>query len=86
MLKDILMIINRDGLISRTVLANELNLPQSVVDDGIDQLLRMGYLLEEKTGENCSVFCISCPFAKSCSKEIIKTFQMSEKGKRYLDQ
>ncbi|MFA5536507.1 MAG: winged helix-turn-helix domain-containing protein [Bacillota bacterium] len=84
MLKDILRIINRDGLISRTILADELNLTQAVVDDGIDQLLRMGYLLEEKTGENCSTFCTSCPFAKNCSKEIIKTFQISEKGKRYL--
>lgn len=81
MLKDMLRIINRDAYISRTQLAGELNVSKEIVDDGINQLLRMGYLLEEETGEGCSTSCAKCPFAKSCNKEIIKTFKISDKSR-----
>lgn len=85
MLKDILRFINRDGYISRAMLARELNVSEEMIDEGISQLVRMGYILEEETGEGCSTFCIKCPFAKSCNKGVVKTFQMSDKGKRCLD-
>lgn len=84
MLKDILIIINRDGYISRSQLAKELNLPKEMIDQGISQLLRMGYLIEEETGADCVAACAKCPFAKNCGKEIVKTFKMSDRGKEYL--
>lgn len=85
MLKDILRIINRDGYISRSQLAGELNVSKEIVDEGIKQLLRMGYLLEEETGEGCSTSCSKCPFAKNCHKEIVKTFKILDKGSRYSE-
>ncbi|MEG3069509.1 MAG: hypothetical protein HQP61_10595 [Peptococcaceae bacterium] len=84
MLRGILRIISRDGYISRSQLAKELNILKDIVDEGIMQLLRRGYLLEENTGEGCATFCVKCPFARNCSKEIVKTFKISAKGERYL--
>lgn len=81
MLRNMLAIIKRDGYISRTSLAEELKVQESMVDEGIDQLLRMGYLIKEETGENCSVTCAKCPFAKTCHKDILTTYVMAtEKG------
>ena len=84
MLKDILRIINQKGYISRTMLAAELGFPREMVDEGLAQLRRMGYIFEEETGQNCSSFCANCPYAKSCSKEIVKTFVLSDKGQQLL--
>lgn len=84
MLRDILKIINRTGYISRSQLAGELNVSREIVDEEIDQLLRMGYLLEADTGEDCSTSCNKCPFAKNCGKRIVKTFKISAKGGRFL--
>lgn len=85
MLKEILKIINKQGYISRNTIAKELNISEEIVDDGIRQLTRMGYILEDKTGEDCTTFCGSCPYAKSCSKDIVKTFQISDKGIKFLE-
>ena len=83
-LGDILRIISRDGYISRTQLAKELNVFKEIIDEGISRLLKMGYLLEEDTGEGCPSFCTKCPFAKNCSKEIVKAYKISAKGGRFL--
>lgn len=85
MLKDILRIIDRDGRISRTLLARELTVAAEMIDSGIDQLIRMGYLVEVATGESCSTICGNCPFATNCSKEIVKTYSISAKGESYLN-
>lgn len=84
MLGDLLRIISRGGYISRFQLAGELNVFKEMVDEGIDQLLRMGYLLAENTGEGCSTFCTKCPYAENCNKEIVKVFRISAKGTRFL--
>ncbi len=85
MLKDILKIINRDGYISRNKISKELGVHEDLIDEGINQLVKMGYLLQEKTGENCSTVCSLCPYARNCGKEIVKTFKILEKGHRYFD-
>ncbi|HHT50809.1 MAG TPA: winged helix-turn-helix domain-containing protein [Eubacteriaceae bacterium] len=84
MLKEILRIINREGYISIVSIAKELNISGQLVEDGVKQLVRMCYILEEKTGEDCSTFCGNCPFAKNCSKEIVKTYNISDKGINFL--
>lgn len=86
MLKDILMIIDRDRKISRSHISREINIEDTLVDDGISQLIRMGFILEEEAGADCVVACSNCPFIKSCQKEIVKIFQISQKGKDYLAQ
>ncbi len=78
MLKDILKTIQKDGYISRTKLARQLGLSEAMINDGIKELVRMGYLEEEKTGENCPTICAKCPFAKNCNKEIVKTFKIAD--------
>ena len=82
MLEAILNIIKRDGYISRSKIAEELGIDEDIISDGIDQLIRMGYLTEDTTGEDCQSFCTNCPFAKNCSKEIVKTFKLTQKGKK----
>lgn len=84
MLEDILRIIARDGYISRSMIATELDISETMVDAGIDQLLRMGYIIEEDAGEDCVTPCTNCAFAKNCSKEIVKTFKISDKGNNLL--
>lgn len=80
MLKDILRTINRDGYLSRSLLATELGISEEMIDEGINQLLRMGYIIKEETGESCSTACVNCPFAKTCNKDIITTYKISEKS------
>lgn len=84
MLQEMLEIINREGYISRTMLSKELDTPIEVIDEGIEQLLRMGYISEENTSEGCATFCGNCPFANNCSKEIVKTFKITDKSKTLL--
>lgn len=85
MLKNILSSISKTGYISKSRLAGELNVSKELIDDGIRRLMDMGYLIEEQTGENCSTSCGGCPFAKSCNKEIVKTFRLSDTATAYLN-
>lgn len=75
----------RDGLLARSSISAELKTSKEMVDDAIGQLLRMGYLAEDKTSEGCADFCSTCPFAKNCQKEIVKTFKITGKGLSYLE-
>lgn len=84
MLKDLLRAISRDGYVSASKLSNELMVSKSMVEDGIEQLIRMGYILREVAGEVCASTCTNCPFAKSCSKEILKIYKISDKGNDLL--
>ena len=84
MLGDILRIINEDGYISRFRLAGKMNISKGLVDEGINQLLRRGYLLADNTGEGCSAFCTRCPFANNCGRKIVKVFRISAKGSGFL--
>ena len=81
MLKDMLTAINKSGYLSRSKLAQELRVPEAVIDQGIANLIQMGYLIKEETGESCPTTCGSCPFAKTCGKEILTIYRMSDKGK-----
>lgn len=80
MLKEIMNIIRRDGYMSRSKIARELQLSEAMVDEGIEQLIHMGYLVREKTGETCSIACAQCPYAQNCGKTIVTTFKISDKG------
>jgi len=80
MLKEILKVIDRDRFLSIPMLSKELKVSEALIDEGIFELLRMGYIIKEETGESCSTVCARCPFAKTCNKEIIKTYRITEKG------
>ena len=84
MLKEILNLISRDGYISISKLSSELKISEELVDEGIKQLLRMGYIIKEETGANCSVACSTCPYAKTCNKEVVRIYSISDKGDSFL--
>lgn len=86
MLKDILFAIERDKILSKTRLAREFKVTVPMIDDAIDQLLRMGYLVKEETGNDCVVSCGSCPMASQCGKDILTTYVLSDKGRALLAQ
>lgn len=77
MLKNILEIIQRDGYISKSMIATELKMSEDIIEDGLNQLQRMGYLEKEETGKDCITACAGCPFAKNCNKEIIQTYKIN---------
>lgn len=79
MLKQILEIIQRENYISKSMIAAELKLPEGLIEDGLNQLERMGYLEKEESGAGCLTACTKCPFAKNCSKEIVQTYKMDPK-------
>lgn len=84
MLVNILRIIDREGYISRSQIARELNIYKDMVAEGIDELLRRGYLVKEGGVESCSAGCAGCTAAEKCDQEVVKVFKISEKGRRYL--
>ncbi len=80
MLIDILRAIKRDRLLSRPRLASELKVSEDLIDQGVQQLIRMGYLIKEETGQACVTSCGSCPYAAACGKTIVTTYRISDKG------
>lgn len=82
MLTEILNIIERDGYIKKDSLAKELNITVDLVEDGLAQLIRMGFLQENATGEACTTFCANCPFANNCSKEVVKAYSLTDKSRQ----
>ena len=84
MLKDILKKMNDDGYFSRALMAKELGLSEQVLEDALGRLQGMGDLLKEETGQGCVTACAGCPMAKSCAKDIVPMYRISEKGKALL--
>ncbi|HZJ88896.1 MAG TPA: FeoC-like transcriptional regulator [Sphaerochaeta sp.] len=85
MLKEILAQIYRDGYLAKAALARELDLSEEMIDEGIAQLLRMGYLKEEPSGVDCETTkCTGCAFAAMCGKNPVIFYQVTERGKALL--
>ena len=86
MLKELLARIDRDGYFSKSLLARELNKSEEVIDDALSQLLRMGYLKEDESPASCSSSssCSGCAFANFCHKEVVKMYQLTDRGKALL--
>ncbi len=84
MLKDILQRINQEGYLSASNLARQLDTSASAVEAGVEQLVRMGYLVRDVTGRDCTVVCAGCPYAVSCSKDILTSYKITGKGESLL--
>ncbi|HZJ75898.1 MAG TPA: FeoC-like transcriptional regulator [Clostridia bacterium] len=80
MLKEILKIIYSSGYFSNRDLAKQLNVTEEVIIDGINQLINMGYLKREAKKDICPTSCTRCPYVQSCNKDIVETYQITEKG------
>ncbi len=84
MLKELLVEIKDADYISRSNISKKLKISEELVEDGFEQLTRMGYIKEDSSGINCDVGCSICPYSKSCNELPIKTIMITEKGERLL--
>ena len=85
MLKELLMEIDNADFVSKAVLASRLNRPVPLVEQGFEELVRMGYLAED-AGQNCyDLPCGKCPYASMCQKEPLKTWSITTKGQNLLE-
>ncbi len=84
MLKDLLALINGEGYVSKPLLARMLNTSEAMVDEALAQLLRMGYMKEEETPVSCADGCSGCAFAAFCHKELVKMYQVTDRGRALL--
>ena len=84
MLKETLYIIDKTNLYSESFISEKLNITKETAKSLVEDLIRMGYLLEEMGSPSCEVACNRCPYTKSCSSTPVKTFKISSKGKNLL--
>ena len=85
MLKELLMEISGADYVSKAAMAGKLGQPVSLIEDGLIQLVRMGYLSEDQGLQSCDLPCGRCPYASMCNKVPLKTLAITEKGQKVLD-
>lgn len=85
MLKDVLNEINQLNSFSKSLISKNLNLPIEIIDDLVQQLIRMGYLDRIESPSYCERPCSSCPYARSCNIDLVKMYQVSQKGHDLLN-
>lgn len=84
MLKDVLARIGGFGYVSKSLIARELQISESMVEEAIAQLLRMGYMSVEEEGATCNASCKGCAFANFCHKDVVKMYQLTDRGRALL--
>ena len=84
MLKELLNVIKGSDYISKSNISERLKMSEELVEEGFEQLIRMGYIKEDVRGIKCDIGCGGCPYAKSCDKVPIKTIKITKKGERLL--
>lgn len=84
MLKDILVRIQRNNVLSKSQLAREFSVTESVIDEAISQLIRMGYLKEEASAPECGTSCVGCAYATMCHKNPVQFYELTERSKALL--
>ncbi len=85
MLMDLLREIGQSKAFSKSQLSKKLNISETMVEDLLGQLIRMGYLTEDLGSPSCETYCGRCPYAKSCNINPVKVYNISEKGKSLLN-
>lgn len=83
MLEEILRYIYENRMYSKSKIAQDLNLEEGLVEQGLNQLLNMGYLQEDQMSQSCSSNCSTCPLS-SCDLNRINTYTLTEKGLNFL--
>ena len=69
---------------SKENLAKKLNTSESLIEDSINHLIRLGYINKSESLSNCQVSCGSCPYSKACGKDLVTFYNISSKGRKYL--
>lgn len=84
MLKEILRYLNEDAHFSLANLAAKLNASPGAAEAAVQQLVRMGYIKQEKSGQACASSCGGCAFAQQCGKEVVNIYEITTKGKKLI--
>ncbi len=85
MLKEILNIIAQTNLYSDAFISKKMNISPAMANHMLEELIRMGYLIEDLGSPTCETSCGSCAYARSCNTTPVKTFTISSKGKKLLE-
>jgi len=83
-LEDVLREIDQHHGFSKSQISKSLDISEGMLNDLINQLIRMDYLNEIESSIDCDTPCTSCPYAKSCNIVPVKMYQVSHKGKNLL--
>lgn len=83
MLKSILNEVYSSQVFSKTDISKNLNISEEMIDSAMDQLVTMGYVIEDMGSPICESKCRSCAYSR-CSTIPIKMFTITDKGKRVL--
>lgn len=83
MLKELLKEVSQSKAYSKKTLAQKLDISETMVDEGLYHLNRLGYIENDIIGGNCDFKCIGCPI-QNCSLNPINTLTITDKGKKLL--
>jgi len=83
-LKELLWEIKEAPYLSKMSLAEKLEQPLALIEDGLARLVQMGYLKEDSGVFDCELPCKKCPYAAACGKVPIKTVALTKKGEKVL--
>lgn len=84
MLKKVLYEINNSRVYSKALIGKNLNISETMVEDLVNQLIRMGYIDEDLGSPTCESKCSGCSIS-SCKTIPIKMLSITEKGKKLLN-
>lgn len=84
MLKKVLYEINNSRVYSKALIGKILNISETMVEDLVNQLIRMGYIDEDLGSPTCESKCSGCSIS-SCKTIPIKMLSITEKGKKLLN-
>lgn len=83
MLKDVLKEISTSRILDKSDIAKKLNITEGLVEELINQLDRMGYLVQDMGSLTCESKCSTCK-ASFCTTIPVKTLRITEKGEELL--
>ena len=84
MLRNILKEIYSADVFSKENISKNLDISQEMLESGVSQLVRMGYLMEEIGSPICESKCNSCAFSR-CSTIPMRMFTITQKGKELIE-
>ena len=84
MLKNVLKEISIAKIFSTSVIAQNLNITEALVEEAIEQLSRMGYIEEDMGSPTCETKCSGCSIS-SCNTTPLKTLSITKKGSKLLE-
>lgn len=84
MLKNVLKEIRNSRVLDISLIAQDLNITEALVEESISQLERMGYVVEDMGSYTCETKCSSCKVS-NCNATPLKTLSITDKGEKLLN-